>query len=77
MGLPFSPTLTAAALVQHRATERGKTGAKLALKVSPFPSRAPSASSHSSQSPFPICQVTLDPCWPGRGKAKKGQSDSH
>lgn len=30
--LPFSPTPTAAALVQHRHTERGKAGAQLALK---------------------------------------------
>lgn len=37
IGLPFSPTLTAAALVQHRPTERGKAGAKLALKASPAP----------------------------------------
>lgn len=37
IGLPFSPTLTAAALVQHRPTERGEAGAKLALKASPAP----------------------------------------
>lgn len=57
IGLPFSPTPTAAALVQHRPTERGKAGAKLALKASPAPpflSCVPSASLHSLPSPFDL-----------------------